>query len=380
MHADRAYAHEVHTQLGRYATWLPGDHLEVGAVGRLSNEIFYPETNLDHFGIPFNVVDDPKSKTTYKFMSSGTQEVTGSASASVLTSAGPAAATLTVNFSKENSVYFLLTDCVGSAVDDLAKLGMEILKQTRNHAWPLDYVVVTRIVTAQSATILQAESKNASIVLEGGSDGVPVLEALRSHGKLSVKSQNSVGFSAVAQRKSTPLLNLSKVYYTFWDSVLGKEPDKFGDARDSISVKRLSTIVDALPNVQFSQPLSAKNDLRLDVTCARYGDFVDIGDLLDFTSRASGTKLSEPSGLGRSVTLNWNPRVNRTRLSSAVNKSKHIDIDRSSRSDDHIRIRITLPKSGATVNLKPLTKLTINTAEPKPRMTANAELLFDEIA
>ena len=179
MSAADVYTKEVHSQLERYATWLPTDNITVGAVGQLQGKIFVPLSHLKNFGISANVVRDPNTQATYKFMSSGAKEVAIDASASgVPTSAGVGAAKLNIAFSKAHSVYFSLAGCVGYAIDNLLDLGAKVLEQVRNQQWQLDYVVVTRVVTAGAATILQADSKNASIELEGNASGTPASAVL----------------------------------------------------------------------------------------------------------------------------------------------------------------------------------------------------------
>ncbi len=172
MSAADVYTDEVHGQLQRYATWLPTDNIKVGAVGILHDKVFDRYSDLKNFGIAFNQIKDPNTNASYKFMSAGVSEVEIAASVSdVPTSVGIGAAKLRIGFSKSHSVYLALYKCTGYAIDNLVDLGRKILELVERNEWQLDYVVVTRVVKAESATILQAEAKNTEINLEGDASG-----------------------------------------------------------------------------------------------------------------------------------------------------------------------------------------------------------------
>src|ERR1017187_1991910 len=101
MGAADVYAEEVHKQLKRYATWLPTDPVSVGDVGQLQGEIFTRVSNLKNFGISVNAVNDPNTRATYKFMSSGAKEIAIGASATGgPTPGGTGSAGLNIAFSK----------------------------------------------------------------------------------------------------------------------------------------------------------------------------------------------------------------------------------------------------------------------------------------
>jgi len=384
MSAADVYATEVHRQLKRYATWLPTDNVTVGAVGQLQGKIFTRLSDLKNFGISVNAVKDPNTEATYKFMSSGTKEVAIDASASgVPTSAGVGSAKLNIAFSKAHSVYFFLANCAGYAIDDLVDLGDKILKQVRNGRWQLDYFVVTRVVTAGAATILQAESKGTSVELEGDGSGTPVAELLKAGASVKFKSQGSVGLSIVAKSKLTPLLVLARVKYTFLDRLLGSEPKfSYTFGRNSIGLKPFASHIDATPNVDFASKVRTKNDLLLNVRLPKYGDYVDIADLLHLTAKTSGVRparsprvrILAPADFGIGT------RVPRKRLLAVVDELPHVGLDKKASRGDFINLNLTLPKSGANVNVEPLFKLAMKAAKPKARATMSADLSFDEIA
>jgi|HubBroStandDraft_1064217.scaffolds.fasta_scaffold101967_1 hypothetical protein len=374
------YAEEIHKQLKRYATWLPTDYVSVGAVGQLQGKIFTPLSHLRNFGISVNVVNDPNTKATYKFTSGAKEAAIGALATGV--PGGIGSAGLSIAFSKAHSVYFLLAKCVGHAIDNLKDLGDKVLKQVQRGQWQLDYVIVTRVVTAGSATILQAESKGASIDLEGDASGTPVADLLKAGASVKVKSQSSVGLSIVAESKLTPLLSLAKVKYTFLDHVLGSGP-KFSYTleRNSAALRDFGSHVDRLTNVDFAKKETTKNDLLLNVRLPKYGTYVDIADLLDLTAKTSAVRRARAPGV-RVVTatdFGFGTRVLNKQLRAVVDRLSFVDLDEKASEGEFIHLNIKLPKSGTSVSVEPLFKLAMNTAEPRAHAIMSADLSFAEI-
>lgn len=381
MSAAADYTNEVHGQLRRYATWLPSEKMTVGTVGQLQGNLFVPISDLNKFNIPIRVVDDPNTEATYKFNSTDAREVAVGASASnVPTSAGLGAAKLNISFSKKHSVYLALYGCSGSAVDDLIGLGNKILDRVKKREWALDYAVVTRVVTAKSATILQALSKGASIELEGGTAGVPVADLLKAGGSVKVNSTNSIGFSVVAEKKLTPLFSLARVSYNFVDWVLGSDP-KMSYSGSRVALKPFTAHVDATSNIGFKRGVQGKNDIQLKVKLRKHGEYVDIGDLVDLTARtsemrplrSSRTRIMEPENFGLDT------QIHGKRLFEIVDQLPDVELDTAASSDQFINLNVTLPKTGTNVSTAPLVKLALTAAAPRARASTSAELTFGEI-
>ncbi|HXA85578.1 MAG TPA: hypothetical protein VNZ47_10900 [Candidatus Dormibacteraeota bacterium] len=394
--AAKTYAKEVHSQLQRYANWLPNDKIKVGDVGQLHDNIFYKLTDLNKFGIPFKVVNDPTTNATYKFTSSGSTEVASSPTASGTFPSGvQATATLTIGLAKQHSVYFLLAKCNGSAIEDQLALGSDILKRVKSKQWQMDYVVVTRLVTAGSATILQASSNNASVVLEG-SGKTPVLDMLNTGASVGVKSQTSVGFSVVTANKLTPLLSLGKVDLSILDWFFGGDPkfQAFTTVKNAkLGVGRLRSLVKANPDIDFASTSGSKVGMEeLRVKLPKYGDYVDIANLFDFAAQSKSiTHTVAKSAVAKAVKSSrgrmevplasfdqFNPRVGSKRVTSLVNKIDEIEFEPKS-GGNFVLLNVKLPKLGDAVDIDPLLTLTREAAKPRPSARMTAELSFHEI-
>jgi hypothetical protein len=384
MSAANVYTREIHDQLERYATWLPTDKIAVGTIGQLVEKRFMPVSDIEKFGIRANVVKDPDTNATYKFVSSGTNEIAVAGSASgVPTSVGFVAAKLNINFSKANSVYFSLSGCKGSAIDDLISLGEQILDLVEKGRWQVEYAVVTRLVTAESATIVQAQSNSAAIELEGDASGTPVADLLKSGGRVKVNSQKAIGLNVFAEKPLTPLFSLAKVKYTFFDWMLNKNPQwSYAVLGKHVGLKQIVSHVNATPNIDFKSKIQNKTDLSLSVKLPKFGDYIDVSDLVDLTTKVSavmpkGAK-KKPATLPDSTDLCT--RVPGKDLLRIIDELPHVDVDETGTTDDFVYLDLKLPKSGSTVSTDPLFNLALKAAKPNTRLNVNAELSFAEIS
>src|ERR1039458_7201987 len=122
--------------------WLPGDSIEVGAVGTLRNFLFTPVGHLRDFGIEAATSIDNNAKPRYEFTHNcaASEGVAGAGSGNAVPGVTVSAA-VEINFSAEHAVFFRLENCVGSGVKNLNRLGQQVLSSVRTHDWPLDYFV-----------------------------------------------------------------------------------------------------------------------------------------------------------------------------------------------------------------------------------------------
>ncbi|HEV7668844.1 MAG TPA: hypothetical protein VGS22_09990 [Thermoanaerobaculia bacterium] len=382
MAAADVYTDEVRNQIQRYATWLPTDNIKVGTVGQLHGNVFVPLSHLKNFGIPTQVTKDPNTNATYKFMSAGVKEVAIAASASgIPTSAGIGAAKLTIGFSKAHSVYLALYGCTGYAIENLVALGHKLLELVEKNEWQLDYVVVTRIIKAESATILQTEAKNTEINLEGDASGTPVVDLLKAGASVKVKSQGSVGLEIVAASKLTPLFSLAKVKYTWVGKVLGDKPKfVYSLSQKSVGLGPFRSQVEAAPNIAFAGASKTKNDLILSVRLPKSGNYVDIADILDLTPK---TTEAEPKSTQVQVTsqgtFGFTSRVPRKRFLQVVKEHPNFYLVEDSTKGQFINLNVTLPKARGNVSVEPLFTFAEKMAEPNASAKMKAELSFGEI-
>jgi hypothetical protein len=378
MSSIESYTSEVHAQTHRYATWLPTEIVTVGTVGYLEGTTFTPLRQLTKFGISANVVVDPNADAAYTFTSDGVNEIGGSVSSSIPTSAGTGAAKLTINFSKAHSLYFALHGCVGSAIDDLVVLGEQILKLVKTGAWKLDFVVVTRIITAASATILQSEAKGAAVELEATATTTPLSDLLKIGGGAKMVLKKSVGMSVVTAKDLTPLLGLAKVNYTFFDRLFGREPSfPYVPSRRSIRLAPFTAQVSGTPHIDLAADTQAHGELRLNVRVPRTGEYVDIGNILELTAKAAPARVSRSISATPAI-FGVPARMPKGQFLKLVDEIPNLELEGTARK--FIGLNVTLPKTRGYVGLTPLVQFAEKASKRQSSEHVVTQLSFEEIA
>jgi hypothetical protein len=160
------YTKELHDKFKYYATWLPGNKLKVGDVGKLNNRVFEYETNLKNLGIPFEVFTT-ENKTNLDYKSDGSvsimPKIKGSAPAvgSLLSLEDSG---LTILFKKEKSILFDAEGVTIHRINDLPPVKAEVLKRFKEKTWEKDWVIITEMAVADKATIMI--SSNSDVVID----------------------------------------------------------------------------------------------------------------------------------------------------------------------------------------------------------------------
>lgn len=375
----KAYSDEVHNQLHLYASWLPTTEIAIGMVGVLHGKLFTPIATLADYGITTTIKTNDNTDATYKIMSSGVTEAAAGAAASA--TAATVVAGMNVSFSKARSVYFSLRGCTGTTVEDIMKLGQKIIHKAQTNQWPLDHVVVTGVVAAKSATILQADSANASFALEESGAAPTAAGPLKASASVSAGVQTWGGLSIVTKKGLTPLFSLSKVNYTLFDRLLGSDPTFYAGMEGTpIKLNPFMRTVDAIPGVDLKDATSQKG-VVLTVKLPKSGEHVNIGNLVHLTAR---TATLMEGGLAHMPHIDygkchWNYHVPGEELARVVNKLSYVQVDHAASNKKFIGLSVTLPKKGSSVRVKPLGEMVAKIATRKASPQMGINLSFGEI-
>src|ERR1700722_19733569 len=98
----KTYQSEMHDNLGFYATWLPGDPIEIGDAGVILNGRFRRQTTLSDLGIAFDVSGVGAAQDMRYTSKQGTK-LTADASADA---AGIARAEIKIDFTVDGAFVF----------------------------------------------------------------------------------------------------------------------------------------------------------------------------------------------------------------------------------------------------------------------------------
>jgi hypothetical protein len=213
------YLRHMNSKTGYRATWDPGKPLTIGSVGRLDNSgIFSVFTTLEKEGIPVELrVDDTTADLDYTSSESVTitTKLSGKVpvAGSFLTEAD---AGFNIEFKSDRSVVFQSQGNQTDQLTNLAEIKKMILQKYKEANWDKDWLVVTELVRAKSATIIIANSSNATLDLKANANmGAPSLKLTDLSLELMVAKEKGSTLKYIAQEGLTPLYRVMGIRKPF---------------------------------------------------------------------------------------------------------------------------------------------------------------------
>jgi hypothetical protein len=198
---------EMHGAFRYHAVWEPGTPLELGEIGEFSNGEFQHVAYLADKGIPFKVIEDPSSNPlNYGSKGSVTvsSKIAGKMTIPGIHELAPADAGLVVRFSREKSTLFEATGVRHQIIRDVDALEKDIISAYNESKWKYNWVVITDLIRADSATILISNGADASIELRATVD-VPNMALTNMEAQFVPAFTNNIETSIVAKENLTPL-------------------------------------------------------------------------------------------------------------------------------------------------------------------------------
>ncbi len=155
------YQSEMHDNFGFFATWLPGDTIEVGDVGTIERGQFRKVTSLEELNIKFEVASAQSTQDVNITSSSGVA-VKSSVSAQ---HSGLGEAGVTVDFSKEGAFLFSGSNLVQHTISYRMATTESLIRSFKDGKWKSEWLLVDRLYTCDRAVVLVSEGSNAQVVL-----------------------------------------------------------------------------------------------------------------------------------------------------------------------------------------------------------------------
>jgi hypothetical protein len=185
-------AYKVYTEAIRdhfkifYANWPIGEPLKLGDYGIMSGKIFIREGNIvDDYNIPFQPRIDP-SQGNYYFKSTDSVKVEFFPKGSYIQPGMPRIkASMKMDFANEEAVFFNAAGIRNHSIESSAKLGETILSMFKEEKWSEKKVIITRLVQADSTTVIISGKSNASISLDAESEAIPNIKLADASIKLA---------------------------------------------------------------------------------------------------------------------------------------------------------------------------------------------------
>ncbi len=161
----KLYQREMHDNLGFFATWLPGDQIEVGDVGVIEGGRFRREASLKELGIPCKVGAGKAMQSVQYTSTQGTKIATTAGAATTL-----AKAEISIDFSREGAFVFHASNLRPYRLDNRVAVAEKIVDAYKKGTWKKEWLLVEGIHAAECATIIVSEDGSASLVLAASAD------------------------------------------------------------------------------------------------------------------------------------------------------------------------------------------------------------------
>jgi hypothetical protein len=219
------YTREIYRGLRYWATWSPGVYLRLGDCGPISHFIFHRERSVHDYGIEFSVLPGAAGEAwVYATDGEISWNVQAAGDAQKIPGIPAGQAAISVDFGRESSIVFVAPGGVQSSVADIAKLKMDVVEKALRHGspdiYPLDFAVVTDLVTVDGVTVLISEARGGQFVASASADLTAGLVSLGDTNLgITLKSSNSVAAHLVAKANATPLFRGFKLKRSWWGTV-----------------------------------------------------------------------------------------------------------------------------------------------------------------
>ena len=215
MKMSQIYADAVYDNLRPlFANWEPMRPVELGDFGLMDSKSFLHLGNISTYNIPFTVRSSP-TKDHKSFASRGSVSISTHAKGSFpINGIVNAKATLEINFSKDEAVFFNAADCSYQMIDNKVALGEQIMKRFNVGDWKRGWVVVTDLIQAGSTTVAISGANNSKLLLEAAGNVEQIDLASASVG-LNVKTSTNVGYQIISKAGLVPLIGLCKIRSRF---------------------------------------------------------------------------------------------------------------------------------------------------------------------
>jgi hypothetical protein len=214
------YVNLINDKSGYRATWNPNVKLEIGMIGKIDKTgVFNVYTTLEKEGIPVEVqsagstVDLDYTSTKSVSISSklkGDAPVAGSGLSNL--SAG-----FSVDFTSDNGVVFQSTGNRTFQLINLEEIEGQVLAKYKKGDWVKDYLIITQLVQADTATIIISNSSNVHLDLQAtGEISAAALKLTNASLGLTVVKQQGSSMHYLAEKGLTPLYRVMGVHHPLW--------------------------------------------------------------------------------------------------------------------------------------------------------------------
>ena len=234
----KLYQSEMHDNLGLFATWLPGEMIEVGDAGILQDGRFRRVMSLGELDIPADVADTPVQHEIQYTSSHGT-EISLAGGGGLATVAN---VEIAIRFSTGGAFVFQASGLRQLRLNNRAAVATELLNAYRAGRWDRKWLLVESTYTAKRATVVVSQDSSAGLVLSADAAGATISSLADPRIGFAVTSTHGKLVHLVGAKDLRPLYTCLRVS----DPFLG-----------TLSVQPVRGAADLSPEAAFTRPAIA---------------------------------------------------------------------------------------------------------------------------
>lgn len=199
----KQYQKEIHNNLGFFATWLPGDKIELGEAGLFEGGRFRKQSSLAELRIAYEASPKSSPQTLQYASTTGTKV---DLSAAVAAEVPLAKAEITIEFSREGAFLFHALNVRHMRIENRSAVAAAILSAYERGNWKKDWYMIESLHVAECATIIVSQDRSAGLVLSASTD-VPLGSIPLADPKvdLTVSSTRGKLIHVISNRNLRPL-------------------------------------------------------------------------------------------------------------------------------------------------------------------------------
>ncbi len=170
----QTYQSELHDNLGFFATWLPGDLLELGDIGVLKDGRFRKQSSLQELGVTYQPSPlGPVQNLQYSSRNGTAISIDSSASAPC---SSHISAKIDVEFSSDGAFLFHASNVRNRRLENSGRLADSPPDLWERGKWNATWYLVELVHEADCATIIVAEDTSAGVTFsaKGPLGGIPL--------------------------------------------------------------------------------------------------------------------------------------------------------------------------------------------------------------
>jgi hypothetical protein len=207
------YQSEMHENIGYFATWLPGDPVEVGDVGIFEGGRFRVVSSLKDLEVPFSTEPAGALRNVQYTSTEGT---------SIRFNAGAGVkelldAEVAINFSGAGSFLFHASGLQAHRLSNRTKVAKALLVAYQRKRWEKPWLLVESVHVAGRATIVVSSDSSAELVLSATAEGaLAELSLADPKVELGIVSVKGRLFQTIAAANLHPLYSCFRVEDPFF--------------------------------------------------------------------------------------------------------------------------------------------------------------------